>query len=234
MDHVRPGGVLTLSLLLVLPAGGSPLPDRADREATVSGVVRIEAATQPPAASSRGRYRRGARPAQPAAAESTTGNELANVVIYLEPVDGSPPSTGVSRATLDQKEKTFVPHVLPIRVGSTVEITNQDGIYHNVFSLTDVRPFNIGRRPTGERVPVEFDKPGVVRVFCDIHSHMSAFIVVLDTPYFTTPGEDGTFEIDNVAAGRYRATAWHPNLTAEAQEVVVGASGRQQIDFVLR
>jgi plastocyanin len=160
---------------------------------------------------------------------------MENVVVYLEPLGVAVPAPDISqKARLDQKEKTFIPHVLPIPVGASVEITNQDGIYHNVFSLSDIRPFNIGRRPTGERVPVRFDKPGVVRVFCDIHSHMSAFIVVLDTPYFAKPREAGVCELDGVRPGRYRAMAWHPSLSAEAQEITVPESGPVHLEFVLR
>jgi plastocyanin len=177
------------------------------------------------------RYRRAAR----ATAQAGAGNEVENVVIYLEPLEGAPPRRPTTeRPRLDQKDLMFVPHVLPVAVGTTVEITNQDGIYHNVFSLSGAKKFNIGRRPTGEVATVTFEDEGVVQVFCDIHATMSAFIVVLETPWFATPAEDGSFRIDGVPAGRYRLQAWHDERTAEPRVVEVGPGGLTGLEVVLR
>ena len=124
--------------------------------------------------------------------------------------------------------------MLPVQTGTTVRITNQDGIYHNVFSLSPPQKFDIGRRPTGEEVPVTFDEPGIVRVFCDIHATMSAFVVVLDTPWFTTADTDGAFRIDEVPPGPYRVMAWHPGGTSEPMEVRIEEGRPLSVKIVVR
>ena len=84
---------------------------------------------------------------------------------------------------MDQRNETFVPHVLAITTGTTVDFPNSDRIYHNVFSLSKTAPFDLGRYAVGRSKSVRFDRPGIVRVFCDIHSHMSAFILVFSHPF---------------------------------------------------
>ncbi len=160
--------------------------------------------------------------------------EVTNVVVYLE-------GRGIERirresrkAVLDQRNATFIPHVLPIARGTTVEIVNQDKTYHNVFSLSSVKKFNIGRRPTGEAVPVVFDKAGIVQVFCDIHSHMNAYIVVLDTDIFTQPKADGTFMLNDLPAGDYTLHVWHERFAAPPVTVSVKAGEPTTADFSMQ
>ena len=105
------------------------------------------------------------------------------------------------RARLDQKNETFVPYVLAVTVGSTVDFPNSDRIYHNVFSLSKPKRFDLGRYPRGQSRSVRFDQPGVVRVFCEIHSHMSAFILVFAHRYFATTDAEGRYRIDGVPPG---------------------------------
>src|SRR5256885_9303531 len=107
------------------------------------------------------------------------------------------------RARLDQRHETFVPHVLAIMAGTVVDFPNSDSTYHNVFSLSKTQRFDLGRYPQGHFKSVRFDRPGVVRVFCDIHSHMSAFILVFSHPYFATTDTDGRYRIDNIPGGTY-------------------------------
>ena len=123
---------------------------------------------------------------------------------------------------------------MPILKGTTVEIKNQDKIYHNVFSLSEPKPFNIGRRPKGEIVPQTFDKQGVVRVFCDIHSHMSAFILVLNNPFFTMGDKNGNYIISDLPPGKYIVNAWHNNLESDPVEVTIASGETKIIDFELK
>jgi plastocyanin len=160
--------------------------------------------------------------------------DVANVVVSLEGKGleggGRPDSVPV----LNQKDQMFIPHVLPIPKGTSVRIVNQDKIYHNVFSLSAAKKFNIGRRPTGEAVPVLFDKAGVVQVFCDIHSNMSAFVVVLDNSFFAQPDDDGHFELSNVPPGHYTIRAWHERFSAPSKEITVRAGETATVDFDLQ
>lgn len=166
-------------------------------------------------------------------AESSTDAEVTNIVVYLEGPTLS--GGGENRKTvLDQRNAAFVPHVLPVVKGETVDITNRDKTYHNVFSLSAPKKFNIGRRPTGEAVPVRFDQSGVVQLFCDIHSHMTAFIIILENPFFVQPGRDGKFSIDGVPPGSYTVHVWHERYSADPQRVTIQAGKTATTDFFLQ
>jgi plastocyanin len=138
-------------------------------------------------------------------------------VVYLESAPrGAFEDRGDLRARMDQRNETFVPHVLAVLAGTSVEFTNSDRTYHNVFSLSRIRPFDLGRYPTGKSKSVRFDRPGIVRVFCDIHSHMSAFILVFAHPFFDVADADGRFRIDNVPPGTYVMAVWHETRPRDA------------------
>ena len=109
---------------------------------------------------------------------------------------------------MDQRNESFVPHVLAITVGTVVDFPNSDHIYHNVFSLSKTKTFDLGRYAAGHSKPIRFDRPGIVRVFCDIHSHMNAFILVFNHPFFAMTDADGRYRIDNVPPGTYNVVAW--------------------------
>ena len=138
------------------------------------------------------------------------GGEFANVVVYLEAAPGlegrARPAAGFA---VRQEGQSFVPHVLPVPKGSIVSFPNTDPVFHNVFSLSRAASFDLGRYPRGEAKSVRFDTPGIVKIFCHIHSDMSAVVLVLDNPYFAIPDSTGTFHIDGIPAGEYRATGWH-------------------------
>ena len=108
-----------------------------------------------------------------------------------------------------QKDKTFSPHVLAVEAGSVVDFPNADPIFHNAFSSYSGQVFDIGLYPPGTTRSLRFARQGVVRVFCNIHSSMSAVIVVLDSPYFATTKRDGAFEILDVPPGDYQLTVFH-------------------------
>jgi plastocyanin len=137
-------------------------------------------------------------------------------------------------AVLDQRDERFVPHVLAITTGTIVDFPNSDRIYHNVFSLSKTKPFDLGRYAAGRSKPVKFDRPGVVRVFCDIHSHMNAFILVFSHPFFALTEADGRYRIDNVPPGTYNLIAWNEGISSEPRPVTVPEGGEAELDFTLR
>jgi plastocyanin len=137
-------------------------------------------------------------------------------------------------AVLDQREERFVPHVLAITTGTIVDFPNSDRIYHNVFSLSKARSFDLGRYAAGHSKPIKFDRPGVVRVFCDIHSHMNAFILVFSHPFFSLTDTDGRYRIDNVPPGTYNLIAWNEGVSSEPKPVTVPDGGEAELDFMLR
>jgi len=158
-------------------------------------------------------------------------SELRNVVVYLK--DAPPRSQPPMRVEIRQVDENFVPRVIAVPVGSTVEFPNDDPIYHNVFSLSSAKNFNLGRYPRGKSQSVTFDKPGVVRVFCDIHSHMSATVIVFAHPWFAIPDEAGRFQLPEVPPGDREITAWHERLGDTTLRVRVDTGRPATADFVL-
>jgi len=156
-------------------------------------------------------------------------------VVYLESAPrGAFETVETTHAIMDQRGERFVPHVLAITTGTIVDFPNSDQIYHNVFSLSKTRPFDLGRYAAGRSKPVRFDKPGIVRVFCDIHSHMNAFILVFSHPFFSLTDADGRYRIDNVPPGTYSVVAWNEGRASEPRSVTVTESGVEEEDFTLR
>ena len=135
------------------------------------------------------------------------------VVIWLESGNASRAPTSVAHAKMIQKDKTFIPHVLAITVGTTVDFPNLDPIFHNAFSNYDGQLFDVNLYPPGSSRSVRFTRPGIVRVFCNIHASMSAVIAVLDTPYFDVTGASGEFKIADVPAGQYKLRIFHERAT---------------------
>lgn len=160
-------------------------------------------------------------------------DEFANVVIYLDSVAtaGGPGNGAAVRLVVEQRDETFVPHVLPVLRGSTVEFPNKDPVFHNVFSLSSSRSFDLGRYPKGTSKSVRFDRPGTVQVFCHIHSDMSAVVLVLDNPFFTIPAAPGRYAIDGVPAGEYRLVAWHERIKPIVRSVRVRAGETTILDL---
>jgi plastocyanin len=156
-------------------------------------------------------------------------------VVYLETAPrGAFEQTERARAVLDQRNETFVPHVITITAGTTVEFPNNDRIYHNVFSLSKFARFDLGRYATGRSKSVRFDRPGIVRVFCDIHSHMNAYILVFSHPFFALANAEGRYRIDRVPPGSYNVIAWFEGSASEPKSVTVAEGGTAELDFSLR
>jgi len=158
-------------------------------------------------------------------------SEVRHVVVYVKdaPRTAVPPM----RAEIRQRNENFVPHIIAVTVGSTVDFPNDDPIYHNVFSLSRTKTFDLGRFPQGKSRGEVFDKPGVVKVFCQIHSHMSATVMVFNHPWFAIPEEEGTFELPNVPLGMHQITAFHERLGDTTQQLQVEPGRAATVDFVL-
>ena len=166
------------------------------------------------------------------AGHRATGRRRA--VVYLDPAPRAAFDVrDEPRARIDQQNEAFVPHVLAIVAGTTVDFPNSDRTYHNVFSLSKTRSFDLGRYAAGRSKAVRFDRPGIVRVFCDIHSHMSAFILVFSHRYFAVTDDEGRYRIDNVPAGTYTIVAWHESLPPDTRRVAVPDGGETDLNFTL-
>lgn len=135
--------------------------------------------------------------------------DFAGVVVWLEPVGGEAPAAPPRTVQMLQKGKKFIPHVLAVPTGTTVEFPNLDPIFHNAFSNFSGQPFDTGLYPPGTSQKVRFKRDGIVRVFCNIHSTMSAVIVVTKTPYVAVTARSGAFRIEGVPPGEYRLRVFH-------------------------
>jgi plastocyanin len=148
-------------------------------------------------------------------------------VVYLESAPRPAFDAGEqSRARMDQRNEQFVPHVLAITAGTWVDFPNDDRTYHNVFSLSKTNHFDLGRYAAGHSNAYRFMNPGIVRVFCDIHSQMSAFILVFAHRFFAVTDEDGRYRLDNVPPGTYSVAVWN-ELQGDTQRrsVTIGEGG---------
>ena len=146
------------------------------------------------------------------------GTAPAPAIVYAEALEANPPRSP-RRVTLSQKNKTFLPRVLAVPLGSTVDFPNNDDIHHNVFSLTGPQPFDLGLYRAGESRPRTFTAPGIYRVFCNIHPQMTALLVVAPSPFTALVAADGRFTLD-LPPGRYRLTALSERSAPVAIEVV--------------
>jgi plastocyanin len=156
-------------------------------------------------------------------------------IVYLETAPrGAFEQAEPGHAVMNQRNETFVPHVLAITTGTVVDFPNSDRIYHNVFSLSKPAPFDLGRYAAGRSKAIRFDRPGIVRVFCEIHSHMSAFILVFGHPFFTITDGDGRYRLDNVPPGTYSVIAWNEGTASDATPVAVPNGGTAELDIVVR
>jgi plastocyanin len=157
---------------------------------------------------------------------TVSAKDKTKVVIYVEGATGATPD---GRVVMDQQNKLFIPYVLPVVKGTNVEFLNSDALQHNVFGVGDDE-FDLGNWTKGIKRKYTFNKPGEVVILCNVHPEMEAYVLVLESPYFTQPNADGTFQIENVPAGSYTVRAWYKGKTKK-KKVTVPATGSVTVAF---
>ena len=152
--------------------------------------------------------------------------DLANVVVFLEPVAPNPRSQvkGSTKATMALDKRQFSPRVTVVLTGSTIEFPNKDPFSHNVFSKAN-GGFDTGVFGRNKTKDQKFEEPGVYPLYCNVHPRMTAFVISLKTPWYTQAGSDGRFELASVPAGDYKMTVWHDRATMETRDITVPATG---------
>lgn len=162
-------------------------------------------------------------------------DNLEGILVFIEHVDSALVlKQEHQRPKVDQKNLEFIPHILPIVVGTTVDFRNSDTVNHNVFSPSKTRKFDLGSYPPGEYKSITFDEPGKVVLLCNVHPEMSAFVIVLENPLFALSDDRGHYTITDVPAGRYRLTTWHRNLEKASRQIAVPDSGSIEMNFQLK
>jgi plastocyanin len=149
------------------------------------------------------------------------GQPEKDVVVWLVDVPATAPAQG--RVVLDQRKLTFSPHILAVRVGTSVEMPNNDRVFHNVFSFKDGKKFDLGLYPSGASKLVTFDRPGVSRIFCNIHPSMAAYVVAVDSAFFAVSDNAGHFTMPAVPPGTYTFRAWRAGRDVVTGQVAVDA-----------
>jgi plastocyanin len=214
--------IATLSLV----ADTSRVGDAQGSTGTVTGSVKLTAAkTTPLAVSPYGQ--RGVAP-RPAAREA----EIKNVIVYVQGLKPSAPPPA-ERARVTQRGEQFLPQVTAMTAGSTVDFPNDDPFFHNVFSLSKAKTFDLGRYPSGTSRSEVFNQAGVVKVFCHLHSHMTALIMVFDHPWFAIPSDSGAFSLPPVPVGELTLVAWHERIGERRERVMVAPGATVRMSFTL-
>ena len=154
-------------------------------------------------------------------------------MVYLR---GAPRVTGAPgpSETILQQDTAFVPAVLVVPPGATVDFGNEDPFFHNVFSYSQAKRFDLGRYPAGESKAVTFEESGIVKVYCEVHDFMRAVVLVLDSPYHSPVSEDGSFTIRGVPPGTYEVVAWHTDLDEQVIPVTVIGGETATVEVTLR
>jgi plastocyanin len=166
-------------------------------------------------------------------AERVDYASLHDFVVYIDqPLATKPVPPQAPLEVVVQKNAQFSPHVLPLVVGTTVAWPNHDEIYHNAFSFSDAKPFDLGMYKDVVK-HLTFDKPGRVDVFCSIHKTMHCIILVLENPFFASTDEQGRYTIPNVPPGTYKLKAWQERMPSQEKEITVPETGEVRVDFVL-
>jgi hemoglobin len=154
-------------------------------------------------------------------------------VVMLWPEKGAKKRVPKQRV-IEQRGKTFAPHVMAVPVGSTVSFPNFDPIFHNVFSLSKAKAFDLGMYKNGETRDVKLEKPGIVRLGCNLHANMSAYLVVVDAPHYVIVEDDGSYSFKSLAPGKYRVQAWNEQSGEPAMTTVTIKAGTNESDIELK
>jgi plastocyanin len=171
----------------------------------------------------------------------------ANILVYIAKAPSEPLDASKATFVMDQRNLTFIPHVLPIPEGVTVDFPNNDNVNHNVFSLSRAKKFNLGSYPRGQSKKVTFDAPGIVELRCDVHAEMAAYILVMKNPYFAVTDSKGRFTIPDVKymkqhgitgikdlpAGKYVLKNWHEKLKTKRTRIEVPKDGKVSVQLHL-
>lgn len=155
--------------------------------------------------------------------DEEASKDLATAVIYLAAPGGGNAGRRPADAEIAMHHKEYIPHVRVVPAGSTVAFPNQDPFRHNVFSNSPAGPFDLGLTPRGAAARNTFRRSGAYRIYCNIHSRMSAFVIAVGTPWFTQADADGTFTLDNVPPGRYVLHVWHERGGEVSRPIEVGS-----------
>ena len=225
-------GIPVIVLGAVHPSRATPVASAPESPATASVEGRVEVSRA--LTSRRPRFRIYDEPgasAPPAAVGEH--DERQNIVVYIERVPSGATPAPTGNAVLRQKAERFTPRMLPVVRGTTVHFPNDDALFHNVFSLSSAKEFDLGRYPRGVSRSVTFDKAGVVQVFCHTHSDMSAVVLVLDNPYFAVPDAEGRYAIPNLPPGDYILVAWHERIRPVTHRLHLAPGQRAQVDFTI-
>ncbi len=213
---MRASALVSVSLLLGLSAGESL------SQGTIEGQVELPKRRTAPVAAQRYEI---------VSNHGILATSPPLAVVYLE-APSSGHATGVTKQVA-QENLAFVPALLPVQTGTKVEFPNHDDTYHNVFSYSPAKRFDLGRyRPNEQPVPFQvFDTPGLVTLRCDIHEHMRGLILVLNTPHFTVTGDDGHFRLTNLPAGQHVLKAWIDSKTLREKSVHISAGETLHTDL---
>ena len=158
--------------------------------------------------------------------------DVGQAVIWLA-TKATVPAPAPVRAEINTADKEFSPHVLVLPAGSTVTFPNHDPFNHNVFSLSEENPFDLGLYGRGETRTVKFGRAGIVRIYCNVHPQMSAIVMVRDNPYYSRPSSDGSFTIEDVPPGRYVLHAWHERAPEMSRELLMPVRGSGSLELQL-
>ncbi len=158
------------------------------------------------------------------------GHPVADAVLFIDGLKEPPVH---AQALMDQRNRTFIPHVLVVQLGTRVDFPNHDRVFHNVFSTREGRPFDLGLYPVGKTRQVVMEKPGLQRLFCNIHSNMGAFIWVMENGCFAITDRDGRFRVANVPGGARVLRVWHERLGSRRLCLRVPDAGALAVDVNL-
>ncbi|MCB1123630.1 MAG: hypothetical protein KJT03_18905 [Verrucomicrobiae bacterium] len=163
--------------------------------------------------------------------EQVDYSKFQDFIVSIADVEAAPQGD-TPVAEIEQKNGMFIPHVLPVASGTQVIWPNRDDIFHNVFSISEARPFDLGYYKSKDDAKiVVFEKPGRVDVFCSIHSQMNCIILVMPNPWFAAADRRGRYEITDIPAGTYRLKAWHERLPPKYMEIDVPENGVVELDI---
>ena len=218
------GGALALTVVAVsLWDPSQAVAMQAEAPGVVQGTVEIEQEAR----------RRSPRRYNTGRAQAARGLQALHAVVYLR---GGPTVAGAPgpAETVLQQDTAFTPGILVVPPGATVEYTNEDPFFHNVFSYSEAKRFDLGRYPAGQSKSVTFEESGIVKVYCEVHDFMRSVVLVLDTPYHAPVSEDGSFTIRGVPPGDYELVAWHTDKEEQIMPVTVTGGGTATVEVTLR